>query len=213
MWRRRRMRRNPWTKRRTTVFVLHQVKIKTRLSSVGLQVIMQSFVHIARRHWGHLDRLIIWENIEGRRNRGRSPNRAASSRWFLWRPSERSWRRKQNVEAWWTRSLMTRVRCGRSTQSLAVFQTYALWNTIHVEMDSNPRRAELEARALTITPLELTLGYVPWEMFQTNYNRAPNAIVLRQSAVTDYANAAMVFWREQYFAVRATTFRRSSMDS
>lgn len=77
MWCWRRMLRIPWTAHRTNVSILKQLKLEKtqRLSATCLRRIMQYFGHVARRDGNNLERLIVTGKVEGKRPRGRSPNR------------------------------------------------------------------------------------------------------------------------------------------
>lgn len=75
LWCWRRMLRIPWTAHRTNVSVLSELKIRTRLSSICLQRVLQFFGHIARRDGDNLEKLIVSGNVPGKRARGRSPTR------------------------------------------------------------------------------------------------------------------------------------------
>lgn len=75
MWCWRKMLRVSWTENRTNNSILQQLGIKTRLSAICSQRILQFFGHVARRGGENLERLMISGNVEGRRARGRFPTR------------------------------------------------------------------------------------------------------------------------------------------
>ncbi|XP_072934917.1 uncharacterized protein [Epargyreus clarus] len=75
MWCWRKMLRIPWIAHRTNVSILKQLSIRTRLSTICLQRILEYFGHIARKSGDNLEKLMVTGKIEGKRPRGRSPIR------------------------------------------------------------------------------------------------------------------------------------------
>lgn len=69
----RRMLRVSWTEKRTNQSILHQLRIKKRLSIVVAEKIAKFFGHVVRRNG--LERLTLEGTVPGKRSRGRSPTR------------------------------------------------------------------------------------------------------------------------------------------
>src|SRR6266576_3564985 len=69
------MLRIPWIEKRTNVSVLAEMGENECLRSKCTRHLLQYFGHIMRRESGNLEKMVIQGKVDGRRSRGRSPNR------------------------------------------------------------------------------------------------------------------------------------------